>query len=180
MRNRGHMKRHVPQPESSPTPERLAKAGESFQIGGDERSGKIIRIMDSPLERMMAKRMLDGKEFEALNKFRIHWWHAGLSGSPQSPDLNRVFASDPTSGAGMASTERQAHHRKQYRDARAIFEQTTENHKMLIVLDNVLFAEQSLEMAGYAVGCKSRSRAFVRSQELLKKAAQMLIRHWGI
>lgn len=166
---------------SLPTPERMLKAGDGVEIGGDDRTGKIIRIMDAPLDRMMTKRMLTGKEYEALNKYRIHWWHAKLSGSPRSPDLNRVFASNPGDLAHMASTERQAYHRDQYRKARALFENTTtENHKMLIVIDNVLCTEMPLHLAGFSIGAKSPYRARERAKELVVKAADILARHWGM
>lgn len=171
---------------SLPTRERMAKAGTDFEIGGDDRAGKVIRIMDAPLDRMRSRAMIGAKEYEALNKYRIHWWHAGMSGHLRSPEIDRIFA-DPLSSSGMPSTERQAHHRQQFRKARAKFATadsidaaTTENHKMLIVLDNVLLSEQSLEVAGYAVGCKSRYRARERSKELLCKAADILVNHWRL
>jgi hypothetical protein len=171
---------------SLPTRERMARADGNFEIGGDDRSGKVIRIMDAPLDRMRSRRMIGPKEYEALNKYRIHWWHAGMSGHLRSPELDRIFT-DPLAASGMASTERQAHHRSQFRKARALFatpdniaSESTENHKMLIVLDNVLLSEQSLEIAGYAVGCKSRFRARERSKDLLCKAADILANYWKL
>lgn len=171
---------------SLPTRERMARAGDNFEVGGDARTGKVIRIMDAPLDRMRSRRMIGPKEYEALNKYRIHWWHAGMSGHLRSPELDRIFT-DPLASSGMASSERQAHHRSQFRKARALFDtpdsrasETTENHKMLIVLDNVLLSEQSLEIAGYAIGCKSRYRARKRSKELLCKAADILVNHWRL
>lgn len=171
---------------SLPTRERMARAGDNFEIGGDARTGKVIRIMDAPLDRMRSREMLGAKEYEALNKYRIHWWHAGMSGHLRSPELDRIFA-DPLASSGMASSERQAHHRSQFRKARALFDTpdtitsaSTENHKMLIVLDNVLLSEQSLEISGYAIGCKSRYRARERSKNLLRKAADILMNHWGL
>lgn len=172
---------------SLPTRERMAKTGGDYEVGGDDRSGKVIRVMDAPLDRMRSRHMIGGREYEALNKYRIHWWHGGLSGNLRSPEIDRVFAGDPLSVTGMARSERQAYHRDQYRKARAklatadtISSPTTENHKMLIVLDNVLCSEQSLEIAGYAIGSKSRYRARERSKELLLKAADILVLHWGL
>lgn len=164
---------------SLPTPERMMKAGQDVEIGGDERTGKIVRIIDAPLDRLRFK--LSAKEYEALNKFRVHWWHANLSGSLRSPDMDRIFASDPGGMSHMPSTERQAHHRDQYRKARALFENTTtENHKMLIVLDNVLCSEMPLHLAGISIGCKSPYRGRERARELLVKASDILARHWGL
>ena len=50
---------------SNPTHERMERAGEAFEIGGDERTGKIIRVLDSPLDGMLRREMVNGVEYAA-------------------------------------------------------------------------------------------------------------------
>ena len=59
---------------SLPTRERMAKAGTDFEIGGDDRAGKVIRIMDAPLDRMRSREMIGAKEYAAQGLgFVLSW-----------------------------------------------------------------------------------------------------------
>ena len=177
-------KPYIPGAEhSDPTPERMAKAGSDFETGGDERTGKVIRIMDSPLDRMARPRfvngqkydpMINGREYEALNKLRIHWWHANLSGSPRSADLNRVWASD-MHFSQMPKSEREAHHRSQYRKAMALF-----SHVRGIVVTNALFSELPLHLCVPRIGRHSEYRSREAAKRELVGAADQLRKHWGL
>jgi hypothetical protein len=114
---------------TGPTAERLAKAENHYAKGDDKRGNVVYQFHDSPLDRLYSRLAKQAKslgtqdglrrEYTALTKYRHHWRAAGLQDSIGSADLNRVFASDPGSMSGMAKTEGQAHHRKQYRVARA-------------------------------------------------------------
>jgi hypothetical protein len=91
-------------------------------------------------------------------------------------DLNRVFASDPCSMSGMPKTERQAHHRKQYREARDML-----GWKPHIIVENVMCAETSLEVAGWAIGSfTSRTSARDGAERILRESGRKLARLWGI
>lgn len=160
---------------SNPTPERMERAGEAFEIGGDERTGKVIRVMDSPLDGMLRREMVNGVEYAALNKLRHHWWHANLSGSPRSADLNRAWANDVFGFSHMAKSENEAHHRSQYRKAMALFEHVRE-----IVVTNALFSELPLHLCVPRIGEFSPSRNRDRAKKELKGAADQLRRHWGL
>src|SRR5258708_2664334 len=83
-----------------PTRERLRRAGKDVARGD---SGQIT----SPLERAFARGALTAEQYSAGQKYRHHWYHAGLSGGLVSVDLNRVWAVDLGAYAGMAKTERQ-------------------------------------------------------------------------
>src|SRR6266481_5895720 len=96
-----------------PTPERLRRAGRDFERGD---TGQIT-MRDSPLERAFARNALTPEQYSAGQKYRHHWYHAGLSGGLVSVDLNRVWAVDLGAYAGMAKTERQVFHRQRYREA---------------------------------------------------------------
>jgi hypothetical protein len=160
---------------SDPTPERMARAGRAFEVGGDVRTGKVIRIMDSPLDSMLRHRMVDGREYAALDKLRHHWWHANLSGSPRSADLNRAWATDTFGFSHMPKSEKEAHHRSQYRKAMNLFE-----HVRGIVVTNALFSELPLHLCMPMIGSASAYRCRERAKQELVGAASQLIKYWGI
>jgi hypothetical protein len=160
---------------SGPTPERLLKTDGFFVIGDDKQGAKIFTIRDTPLDRMFNRDAIGGSEYAALQKYKHHWHHAGLEASIGSLDLDRVFSSDPGSMSGMAKTERQAHHRKQYREARELL-----GHRSGVVVDNVVCAEQALDVAGYAVGWTNKPQAIAAATETLRDAGYRLARLWGI
>src|SRR5881396_3404458 len=84
-----------------PTPERLRRAGADVERG---HSGQIT-MRDSPLERAFARNAITAEQYSAGQKYRHHWYHAGLAGYLQSVDLDRVLAIDLGAYAGMAKTE---------------------------------------------------------------------------
>jgi hypothetical protein len=159
----------------SPTPERLRMAGNDFALGGEDRGIKTYTMRDSPLDRIFARRSLSGSEYAALQKYFHHWHHAGLQATVGSVDLNRIFSSDPASMSGMAKTEAQAHHRKQWREARALIGIETG-----IVVDYVVCAGSSLEAAGTHIGYNSPFRAREAALKHVQRAGDMLERHWGL
>lgn len=158
-----------------PTPERLAKAQGHFVVGDDQQGTRIMTMRDNPLEKLLLKRVLSSTEYAALQKYHHHFFHAGLGSCVGSMDLNRVFASDPGSHSGMAKTEAQAFHRGKYRDARELL-----GHKTSIVVDNVVCNGTSPEVAGYAIGYASPSRAREAAEKHIKRAGDLLERHWGL
>ena len=158
-----------------PTAERLAKSGGHFTVGDNQQGGKIHTMRDRPLDRMFARDAISGAEYAALQKYHHHWHHAGLEMGMGSVDLNRVFASDPGAFSGMAKTEAQAHHRKQWRDARALL-----GHRVGIVVDNVVCAGNSLEVAGFGVGWRSKPQAIAAATEMLRDGGYRLAKLWGI
>jgi hypothetical protein len=174
----------IPNPEYGPTAQRLAAAQGHVSIGDDKQGTRIYHFHDAPLDRLYSRLTRRAgshqeqqlrKEYAALTKYRTHWFSAGLECALGSADLNRVFASDPGSMSGMAKTERQAHHRQQYRAARLEI-----GHKPGIVVDNVVCAETSLEVAGWSVGYNSRTQARDKAEEVLRECARKLAKMWGI
>lgn len=163
------------QPIGGPTDERKRHADGYFEIGGDNQVGRKYTMQDSPLDRMWARNAIDPKEYSALRKYAHHWYHGGLLASVGSVDLNRIFASDPGSMSGMAKSEGQAHHRQQYREARALL-----GHRPSIVVDNVICAEHSLEIAGFSIGWTNKPQAIAAATEMLRDAGYRLAKHWGI
>jgi hypothetical protein len=81
--------------------------------------------------------------------------------------------------SGMAKTEKQAHHRLQYRKANDR-ECGGLDHKAGIVVDNVVCAETSLEVAGWSIGYNSRTTAIVHAERILRESGRKLANLWGI
>lgn len=167
-----------------PTAQRLAAAQGHVSIGDDKQGTRIYHFHDSPLDRLYSRLIRQAgrydedhlrKEYAALQKYKTHWHFAGLESALGSADLNRIFASDPGSMSGMAKTERQAHHRQQYRSARDDL-----GHKPGIVVDNVACAETSLEIAGWSIGYNSRTSARDNAERILRESGRKLAKFWGI
>jgi hypothetical protein len=158
-----------------PTDERLGKATGAFEVGGGDRGVRTYIFADGPLDRMFKGKRIDPIEYSALQRYKHHWYHGGLEISLGSVDLNRIFASDPGSMSGMAKSEKQAHHRKQYREARDLI-----GHRPGIVVDNVVCAEWPLHTAGHSIGYDSPYRARQAAAEILRDAGYRLAKLWGI
>jgi len=159
--------------QADPTPERLLKAGADIELGDDKHGRRVMTVRDAPIERALVRNDITPTQYRAAQKYRHHWYHAGLAGSLQSLDVNRVFGSEGC--YGMAKTEAQAHHRRQFRNA---------NDEVgtvgIAVLDHVVCRELPLADFGFAVGWKSESKAINASRETLKATLTKLVRHWGL
>jgi len=158
-----------------PTPERLEQSGDAHVVGDDQQGHRTYTMQDSPLDRLWARQRIDPVGYSALQRYKHHWYHGGLQAGTGSVDLNRVFASDPGSMSGMAKSERQAHHRQQWRKAREEL-----GHRPGIIVDNIVCAEWSLEIAGYSIGYASPYRAREAAREILCDAGHRLAKMWGI
>jgi hypothetical protein len=159
----------------APTTERLDKAEGHVEVGDDGQGTRIYTLRDSPLERMSSRGAIDPKEYSALMKFKQHRVHAGLQPSIGSIDLARVFASDPGGFSGMAKTERQVFHRQRYREAVQHI-----GLRASLVVERVVCAEQTLEMAGFALNWRTPAQARAAATELLRDAGYRLAQLWGI
>lgn len=158
-----------------PTAERLRKALDAVDIGGDERTSRIYFFKDTPLQRFYGRLKSRAgtneeaqltRETTALLKYKHHWYHGGLEATVGSVDLNRVFSSDPSNMSGMAKSERQFFHRQAYRAAREVV-----GHEAGIVLDNFVCMEWPMDVA-----CASPTRG----RRIVREAAGKLAKEWGI
>lgn len=162
-----------------PTPERLWKAQEAFDVGDDKQGTRIYFFKDTPLQRFYGRLKSRAgtregdeltKEYTALMKYRNHWHCAGLEASLPSVDLNRIYAADPSNMVGMAKSEKQYDHRKKYRDAVALIGQ-----KPHILLENFACMEWPLEVACATIGYSS-----FRARRMIRDSASRLAHFWGI
>lgn len=162
-----------------PTSDRLRHAGGHFELGGEDRGIRVYYFADSPLQRLYTRLRLKAgtketeelaMEYAALLKYVSHWYYAGLEASLPSVDLDRVFSSDPSNMVGMAKSERQANHRKKYREAVDEI-----GHKPSILLDNFCCYEWPLDVACNTIGYEVK-----RARRMVRDSASRLTVFWGM
>jgi hypothetical protein len=132
-------------------------------------------MRDAPLERAFARNAITAEQYSAGQKYRHHWYHAGLAGHLESVDLNRVLAIDLGAYAGMAKTENQVFHRQRYREAVQAAGKIGSH-----VLEWAVCREVALEQVGQALGWSSRPQAYAAALERMKAALDELCQLWGI
>src|SRR5947209_2842748 len=107
--SRGSGKNKIPlNQRARPTRERLDKSEGDFERGD---TGQLT-MRDSPLERALSRKMITDEEYAAGQKYRHHWYHAGLCDPLASMDLAHIFASNHGGSSGMAKSETQQFHRQ--------------------------------------------------------------------
>lgn len=157
------------------TPEREAQSRGASEWGTDERGRKTIQTMrDAPFENFYLRGGLTEKQYSAGVKYRIHWYRAGLAGSLQSIDANRVFASDMNFD-GLARTEAQQFHRDQYRKA-------VQEIGVIpaAVLETIACYERQLSDVGVKMGWKSTRKGIMAAEDVLRDALDVLCKFWGM
>jgi hypothetical protein len=170
------------EPSPGPTPERLRQSRGGFQIGGDRRVGYRFKMLDTPLARALAHQKISAVEYAGLRRYASHWVAGGLQGYLNSVDLNRVLAFDPCGMTGLARSEAQVEHRKQYREARAYLgiRRDRDGAALVLVADCVACLEIALVEAGHMLGFNSDYRAREAAAERLRAAGEQLAELWEI
>jgi hypothetical protein len=167
-----------------PTPERLKQSGGHVDIGDNKQGGKVYTFRDNSLSRIyadMAKKNGGGDldqlriEYVALRRFREIYERAGRFGSVGSVDWSRTGPSSPFGRDLLAETEAGLNARDDYRNARACLTYVED-----IVVQNIVCNELSLEIAGFAVGKKSETRAKVYARQMLRSAGAKLAAMWNM
>jgi Domain of unknown function (DUF6456) len=156
---------------AEPTAERMRRAGAHFERGD---TGQIT-MRDSPLERLRARNVITQEQYAAAQKYRHHWYHAGLSDPLGSRDLHHVAATDFWNFTGIPKSEQQLFHRQRYREAVQAAGKLGSH-----VLDWSVCREVELERVGNTLGWSSRPQAYAAAVERLKMALDELCRLWGI
>jgi hypothetical protein len=153
-----------------PTPERIAKAGEAFEVGHHG----TITLRDSPLEWLERRGVITASQYNTGAKYRHHWHFSGMLPNIGTIDLNRIFAGNG-GNVGMPSSESQAHHRQQYRAA-----QEAVGMQIGRLLDNIICLEFSVVDAGRIAGWKDEKQARAVATELLRVGLDKLRTMWGL
>lgn len=155
--------------------DRLKETGARHDFGNDQQGTRIYIFKDSPLDRANDRKAFHPAEYEALMKFKGHWYHANMAPHCRSVNMDRVDCG----GAGLTGPEREEHHRRQYKLACAAIAAHPNGHKMQIVVDNVVCSEHPLHIAGFAIGYSSPHKARAGAEKLLRTAGDILSRLWG-
>lgn len=153
-----------------PTPERMAKAGEFYVVGGD---GRVI-MRDSVIERAHKTGKITARQLEAARRYRLYWHHAGLEPGPHGVDFNRVYAPDHTGMRLMAQSERQAEYRQQYRRAVQCL-----GLRISRLVEKIACEDATFEDAGRAIlGWTSKPQAISAAVELFREGCDRLADFW--
>lgn len=153
-----------------PTPERMAKAGEAFEVGHHG----TITLRDSPLEWLERRGVITSSQYNTGAKYRHHWHFSGMLPNIGTIDLNRIFAGNG-GNIGMPSSESQAHHRQQYRAAQEKVGMVTGR-----LLDNIICLEFSVVDAGRKLGWKDEEVARREAIKELCMGLDLLRDLWGM
>lgn len=103
--------------------------------------GPVRMVFDQwPLKRLHARGHITHVEFEAGRRYYEHWYHSGLS-PIGAVDLGKVGqGSEPK--PGMAVSERQAYHRRAYRQGVAALDE------FRVYVDGIVLREEDPEVVG--------------------------------
>lgn len=122
-----------------PTPERIARAGEGYTIGGTGR----MRFAEAPLDRLRERCALDPDRdvnralFEAGDRLRTDWRNSGLGGSVPAIDYGRSSGGGGDPVHGMPTTEFAAAARWRFRNAMRALDPREATVVGYIVLDEL-------------------------------------------
>jgi hypothetical protein len=159
-----------------PTSERLEKAAHGHEVGDDRQGNKVYFIELRPIVAMLKKRQIDGRQFQALDKFHKHWFNAKLGGGCRSVDFNRIYAPDPFADNFLNANERQIANRREYNSAldRLAFQER-------IIATNLILSEtMTAEQCGYGLGYRSPYRARSAAVTVIRGMADKLCELWDI
>lgn len=174
-RGKGNIRVAVERRDLGPTPERMAKAGDDVIRTVGAEGVRVVVMRDAPLDRMYSRHAIDPVEYQALQKLKLHWHCSGMPGAMRSADLNRIFAADLSAMSNMPAAEAQAHHRHQWRRGYNLL-----TPRARIVVERVVCREQTLALAGFALGAQSKPQATAAASELLRDAGYRLATLWGM
>lgn len=184
----------IPSNDNGPTIERLVQAGvpvaarvatrkmeivgtaDDSPFGGDG----VARIAQAPLDRLHARGQLAGDPdrnrilFDAGDRFRQHWYLAGLSGIG-SIDLNRVGGGNGDPAWMIPSSESAAYHRARHRAARAALDR--DGYEAVFA---VCCGEDDLGPVGRKAGFGNDAGASAVALDRLRRGLAMLAVLYGM
>lgn len=167
---------------SGPTPERIIQSDGHVVIGDDQQGTRVYHMLDSVLDRTYSALMrgaasydenILAREYAALKRFQRHFEEGGMLGTVGSIDPNR--SGGDSSRSFLAKSEAQLHARDEVYRAKG-----TLSHWQWVVVSNVVLNDHPLEIAGYAIGCRSKTRAFEKARVVLRGAGESLSVMWDM
>jgi hypothetical protein len=150
-----------------PTRERLEKG--AFEIGG-ARQHRIVRMLDAPLEQARAREQITETQFQALARYRVHWFMGNHAGSLRSVGLDRVHSYGRYHGE---TGEQEIWHREMYLTARGVLLATEREVTAKVVLE-----EHGITETGAELGYRSLYRGRQAVIECLVSSSQKITSAW--
>ena len=162
-----------------PTAERLRQAHGLFETGGRDgpmrdRRSEVTRMLDEPLEWLLAKRVVSRRQYDAGRKFYAHWYLAGMS--PQITPRYEDFVSrfEPP-GDRLFASERRAYYLGEHRLALAAMGKIYGKIVQGFVCENRALEDLA---AGYLRRYGSRGRSSVL--DIVKVGLETLVQEYGM
>jgi hypothetical protein len=131
-----------------------------------------LTLLDSPLDRALARGIISTAQHETGRQFLLHWYLGGMAGGLRSPSLDRILAASPRHDF-LPGSAAQAWHRQRY--CRAVETAGVVNARLLRM---IICEEQPLEAAGRLLGWRSRPAAIVAATERLRAALDQVAGSW--
>jgi hypothetical protein len=116
-----------------------------------------------------------GFEYAALKKLLTLYEAGALMGTVPSVDLGNSCVQDGAGRDFLAKTEGQVGARFSFYSAKDQLSVWQWKVTEMVVLN-----DQPLIDAGFEIGCKSRTRAFVKAKIVLRGSGETLAHHWGM
>ena len=170
----------------SATPERLARAGDTLEIGAD----RVQRISDAPLDMLFKKKLLALRDhggssresdlnairFEAGRRFRGDW-HLSRMNALRSRDYRQPYSTPHAVGTpSHFATDRALDARKRYRAAVSALGSYFDEVVEAVVLHEVPLAIAGQRVYGGAAGAPAKAVALDR----LREGLHLLATHYGL
>jgi len=165
--------RQAPQPldRGDTTPERLAKAGaDAFRDGEGKR-----QVHDNTLCRARRREAITDKQFQAGLKYAELQYAAGLDGSVNAIDLNRIMSRETMNFDRLATTEHLAMARHDYAKANEVLGKDGKDAMTYLVCNS-----GSLEGWGFSLGKVSRTDAWNAAEKDLISCLSLLVGYWRL
>ncbi len=164
-------KRSVETSPQGPTLRRLVQSRGRYDVG-DERGKPQLTMRDAPIERLHADKRISEAQYQAAEKFRTHWFHAGMGGR-----YGNMFSGVVSWGGSSAhGPEDDCHHSNQVRAAWVALGRI--NARKLVHM--VVWLDVPLEEAGRGMGWKTANQARAAALTLLRAALDELADLWGL
>ncbi len=162
-------------PQADPTLRRLVQSRGSYTTG-DARGRPQLTMRDAPVEQLHDQKRISEHQYQAAEKFRVHWFHSGLAGRVGNM-FSGVVGWGSTSLHTLFDPEATCHHSKQIRLAWDVLGKVDGARELVY---GVVWLERSLVDAGTLLGWKGAPQARAAAITQLRAALDLLADLWGM
>ena len=133
-------------------------------------------MRDAPIEQLHDQKRISESQYQAAEKFRIHWFHSGLAGRVGNM-FSGVVGWGNTSFNTLFGPEDACHHSTQIRLAWDVLGKVQDARELVY---GIVWLERSLVDAGTLLGWRGAPQARVAAITQLRAALDLLADLWGI